>query len=516
MKPKTPARPAAVALLFTVAGCSLAPGPKVPAVTADLPDEYSSIASADAVEAGASDEALQWWSAFDDPDLNRVIDSVLVANFDLAEAVARVEQARAQARIAKASYFPAVGASASASEQNTPANTGFGSQFGGLGGAPGDTTTAPTIDRFDFTTYSASIDFSYELDFWGRVRNDARAAGSDFMATTADLEAARIGVISTAIATYFEIVDLRARVTVATETVDVLGEREALAQTRYDRGLITSFELYQVRQDLRNTQAALPQLQTALADAEGRLSVLLGRYRSDLDALLPGTLAPSLPTTGVASGVPVDLLNQRPDVRAAAERLDAARFRWGARRAELLPSLSFSGSIGLQNSDPDGLFDADQWFRNLVANLTAPIFQGGRLKANVDAAEAQFEQAAAAFGRTVVTAVHEVEVALTQLSNEGRRYIFLTSQLEEADASLDLQASRYAAGVAGYTDYLDALRNRLNVESTLAGAGREYALARLAVHRAVGGAWTEADQAPVTEWVKGRAGTHNNPSGVNR
>ena len=312
-----------------------------------------------------------------------------------------------------------------------------------------------------------------------------------YLASESDYHAARIGVLAETITTYFEIVDLRRRTALAQETVDVLLERVALAETRYDRGLVTSFELYQVRQELRNTQAALPQLESQLVNAEGRLAVLLGGFRSKLDAILPDSLAPMPPADQVAAGVPADLLLQRPDVRAAGERLEAARFAIGARRAELLPSLSFSGTIGLQSADVDGLFSVDQWFRNLIGNLTAPIFQGGRIRNNIALAHANFSQAAAAYGRTVVTAVHEVEAALAALDNEGRRHEFLQSQREEAASSVSLQSLRYASGVGGYTDYLDALRALLNVESTLTGARRDLALARLAVHRALGGEWTE-------------------------
>ena len=174
--------------------------------------------------------------------------------------------------------------------------------------------------------------------------------------------------------------------------------------------------------------------------------------------------------------------------------MEAARYAIGARRAERLPSLSFSGTIGLQSADVDGLFNVDQWFRNLVGNLTAPIFSGGRIRANIALAEESFNQAAATYGRAVVTAVHEVEAALATLANEGRRHEFLQSQREEAAASVALQSRRYDSGVGGYTDYLDALRALLNVESTLAGSRRDLALARLAVHRALGGEWTRPEE----------------------
>lgn len=480
--------PAAILLApaLVVSACSFAPSPSVPEPVADVPESF--------VESALPGDykAREWWRVFADPVLDAVIDSVLVSNFDLAEAVARVREARAQRGIARAGLFPALQASATATDQNTPANAGFGEQFRKLaGGEDGELPGGVEFpDRLEFTTYSLGADFAWELDFWGRARNDAKAAGAQYLATESDYHAARIGVVATAIATYFEIVDLRRRTTLARELVGVLLEREELTATRYERGLVTSFELYQVRLDLRNVQAGLPQLETALTDAEGRLAVLLGGYRSQLDQVLPDSPAPAALSDPVAAGVPADLLFQRPDVRAAGQRLDAARFTIGARRAEMLPSLSVSGTIGVQSSDADGLFKADQWFRNLVGNLTAPIFQGGRIRSNIALAHARFSQLAAAYGRTVVTAVHEVEAALAALANEDRRHAYLASQREEAQASADLQSERYEAGVAGYADYLDALRTLLNVQSTLSGASRDLALARLAVHRALGGDWT--------------------------
>ena len=492
MKHVRPRRVGTLALLASV-GCSFAPDPELPRPAADLPETFLESDTASAYE------PLEWWRGFDDPMLDALIDSALVSNLDLVEAVARVEQARAQSGIAWADLFPQIQAAADVSKTSQPANTGIGGAFRGL---TGDSTPAnPTLDRFNFTTYSASLGFSWELDFWGRARNDGRAAVADLMASQADLHAARLGVLSETISTYFQIADLRERVGLTSETVDVLEERETLTETRYDRGLVSSLEMYQVRLDLRTVQASLPQIETQLADAEGRLAVLLGRYAGRVDSLLDEDLDPIQSLDPIDTGIPADLLLQRPDLRAAAERLEAARFRVGARKAQLLPTLSLSGSVGQQSSDVGGLFDAGQWFTNLIAGLTAPIFQGGRLRNNVKAAEAQYVQLAAAFGRAVLTAVYEVETSLVRYERERERYSFLTSQREEAQASADLQGQRYAAGVADYTDYLDALRTLLGVQSTLSSAGTDLGLARLAVYRGLGGGWTEEGTQPVLGFV---------------
>ena len=491
--------------VLLLSACSLAPGPSLPEPVAQMPDDFSA-----RLQPGTY-EPLEWWTTFRDPVLDAVVDSVLASNFDLAAGVARVQQARARARMARADLFPSVGASAAVNDIDTPTDAGIGAQIQALGlGSPGDTIAGFALpERIELTTYSVSADFAYELDFWGRARNDARAAGSEYLASESDFHAARIGILAETITTYFDIVSLRRQTELAGEAVDVLLERESLASTRYDRGLIDSWTLSQVRQDLRNTQAGLPQLETQLTSAEARLAVLIGGYREDVEALLPEALAPEPAADPVPAGVPADLLFQRPDVRAAGQRLDAARYSIGARRAQLLPSLSLSGSIGLAGADAGELFNAQQWFTNLITNLTAPIFQAGRLRNNLALAEGRFDEAAAAYGRAVVTAVNEVETALAGLENETRRHAFLASQRDEALATRDLQSQRYESGVVGYTDYLDALRTLLNVEAALAGATRDLALARLAVHRSLGGAWAAPEAVPEPRMVPASGKSEN-------
>lgn len=489
-----------VALLGMTAlagGCSLAPESRTPAPVAVVPDSYQ-----EAELAGAY-EPVRWWAAFEDPVLDGLVEEALDDNLDLKEAVARLMEVRAQERMAESALWPVLSGSAQASQQSSPANTGtFGALGGGGGGEPSDTTggsggdggsdgedgIAPP-DRFSITTYTASLALAYELDFWGRVRNDARAASLDALAAGGDLQAARLGVIGQVIQTYFEVVDLRRRIEVAVELVDLLTERVELAEDRYARGLVSSFELLQIRQDFRNTQAGLPLLEAQLADAEGRLSVLLGDFSGPLtpatDSVLPRLVLDPVPT-----GLPAELLVQRPDVRAAALRFEAARYRIGARRAELFPSISLSTSLGVQSDEPGGLLDVmEQWTRNLSAGLTAPLFQGGRLRAQVDAAEATYLRLGAVFSRTFLTAFREVETSLEQYEEQRQRYAFLRAQAVEAEASVTLQARRYRSGVGGYTDYLDALRTLYQVETSLSQAGRDAAMARLAVHRALGGGW---------------------------
>ena len=455
-----------------------------------LPDEFTG------TEDAGSYEPLEWWKTFADPVLDRVIEAALDSNFDLAEAVARVKQARARERIVKAPAFPLLQPSADITDIDIPTNAGIAAQLDEVGLGP-DVYSDFGIelpDRLDLTTYTLGVDFSYELDFWGRNRNDALAAGAERLAQEADYLTARMGVLAETVRTYLEIVDLRRQRKLAGENVEIFRQREALAEFRYDRGRIDTLALYAARQTLRNAEAGLPQIEALLADAEGRLWVLLGGYRSDLEEMLPDSLAPATALEPVPVGIPADLLAQRPDVSAARQRVEAARYTVGARRADMFPSLSLYGSIGLQSTEGGEWFDPDQWFRNLSFNLLGPVFQGSRLRSNVDLAEARLDEAAAAYGRSVVTAVKEVEAALARLEAGRRRHVLLASLADEALAENALQEQRYVSGVGEYEAFLTAAQNLLGAQSGLAAAERDLGYARLALHRALGGAWTVRDR----------------------
>lgn len=440
-------------------------------------------------------QSFAWWRAFEDSALDQVVDAALASNLDLAQAVARVGQARARARVAGALQLPTVQAALGATTFDAPTNAGIGAQLDelGLGAELYDSFGVRLPDRIGLSTYALGGDFAYEADFWGRNRNAALSAGAQRLASEADYRAARIGVISETVATYLEVVDLRGQRALAGQVTDVLDEQAALTRERYDAGLADIRELYAVERTAIDAQANLPRIDAGRAEAEARLWVLLGGYSADLDDLLPESLTPITPLQRVPSGIPADLLVQRPDVNAARQRVEAARYALGARRAALLPSLSLSGSIGLESSNSGDWFDPDQWYRNLSANLLAPVFQGGRLRGNVALAEAQLDEAVAAYGRSVVTAVNEVDAALTALQANRHRVSLLTGFADEAAAEAALQERRYRSGVGDYSTFLAASHHLLGAKSTLARGKRDLGLARLALHRALGGGWTVAD-----------------------
>jgi len=474
------------AIACALSGCvSLAPGEKTPEILSTVPDAL------DVEGAGEPYSPDSWWTAFEDPILDALVEEALENNLDVAQSVARLEQVRAQARLAQSRQFPSVDASFSASESSTPI---AGSAFGEFGGAG--------LSRIENETYSPSVSISYELDLFARNRNDAAAARRDAIASAYDLQSVRLASAAEVISTYFEIVNARRQIELVVLSTDVLEDRSDRTETQFERGLADSFELYQIRQQLRATQASLPQLESGLSDAENRLSLLLAKYPGDIDEQLARPLLPRLVFEPVPAGLPSQLLARRPDVAAAWARLDAARLRIGARRAERFPQINLSGALGGQGDDISGAFQfADNWTRSLAANVVAPIFNAGRITANIRTARAQYDEAAATYASTVLRAFQEVDSAASDYEDQRRRYRIVTTQLTEAELSLDLQKRRFESGVGTYVAYLDALTTVYQVQADLSAAAQATALSRLNVHRALAGDWAPTIQPVKPEMV---------------
>ena len=478
----------------------MTPSMPTPEAEDDLPATFAPAPGDTMLPAAAADtarvNATRWWTAFGDTTLTTLVDTALAANFDLAAARAQVDALAAQFRIARAPLFPSVTASGQGTYQNQPANTGIGGAIGGGGGdgngSGGQAPQQSFPDRFEFSTYQATLGLSYELDFWGRVRSQRSAALNQYFATAADLQTARISVVSQTIATYAQIATLQQQVRLSQQGIDLLEQRLSITEDRYARGIASSFQLFTVRQSLEAARSEQPDLERRLYDSRTRLATLLGRFAGEQRAFLPDSLAPSLDLSDVPAGLPADLLMQRPDVRAAARRLEAARQQIGVARAELLPSLSLTGQGGTQSSALESLLDLDQRFASFAAQLTAPLFQGGRLRANIDAAEARYRQQAAAYQQTVLTAFQEVKAALVAYDKQRRRYRDVQRQVTAAEDAFQTQQDRYTRGVGDVLALLDAERALVQARTRRAAARLAVVNARLALHRALGGSWTEA------------------------
>lgn len=467
----------ALALSAALSACiSMAPKQRIPENVAQLPTAYA------AADATGEYRPAAWWRTFEDETLDALVAEALRDNLNIAEAAARVERARAQARLAGSALFPAIEASGSTNYSDSPLSGSALGEFG-IG-----------FDRLVIENYSLGLGASYEIDLFGRARDDWRASRADMLAAREDFRAVQLATAAEAISTYFEIVDARRQIELALLGADVLDDRVERTEERYQRGLVESFELYQVRQQLRDLEASLPLRESALDGAEGRFAILLRDYPESLKARLAGPLRPRLVFEAVPAGLPSELLAQRPDVAAAWQRLEAARLTIGARRAERFPSLGINGTAGAQGGQPGNATNFNSnWAVSLASGIVAPIFDGGRISANVKVARATYDERAAAYARFVLNAYREADFAIGDYQEKRQRYRLIMAQLADAEASRDLQARRYQSGVGTYIAYLDALRAVYQVRSSLSEAGRDVALARLGVHRALGGDWAMGD-----------------------
>ena len=478
-------------------GCAMTPA--VPATDAadSLPDVYdstpfrseldSTAAAIDPPAVPTAQSIALWWQEWGDERLNTVVDSVLTANADMRIAAARVLEVQEAFRITRSARLPAVQATADGSRQNTPTNIGATGRFSeSIPGFP---------DRFDVTQYSASLGLAWELDFWGKARASSRAALSQFIATKAEYEAARMGIVSETISAYFELLDLREQIRLADEQLSLLDERLEVTRDRYRRGLVTSFEWYALQQQADEARAARPMLDAQYVAARGRMAVLLGGTAETVEAMVDLESAPLASGAHLPDVLPSELIQARPDVAAAAARMEAARQMVGVRRAEQFPSFSLTAAGGTQSSDLADLVNtSSQRFWLFGGSLTAPVFASGARRAAVRQAWAQYEQAAAAYEKAVLTAFQDVSGAMAGFTAEDQRLQAVVSAHQAARASDVTARDRYLRGVGSYTALVDARLNELRTRTALSAAIRSSALARLNVYRAIGGDWL-----PVTD-----------------
>jgi len=467
-------RGAASAALLALAACSV--GPKYHRPDVPVPEAYR---SPDATKEVASIADLGWWQMFKDPVLQQLIRETLSANQDLAAATARVDQARALAGVSRAAFWPQIG---------LRANYTFGQQMSNnYQEQLGTTATrgpAPNIGIFG--------ELSWEIDLWGKVRNASAASAADLMAA----EAMRRGVVITLVAevarTYVELRQLDLQLRISTDNVALRKGTLDIFTDRSEGGIGNNLEVSRARADLAATAATIPETRRLIALRENQLAVLRGLPPGPVprgpDTALP--LPPALPL-----GVPAALLERRPDVLGAEQQAIAANARVGVAVANRLPSLSLGGIIGLASPSFPSLFSANSLAWTVGGGLLQPLFEGGRLMFEQEAAEAVSDQRVAAYRQTVLTAIREVTDAAVSVKEFGAVRREREVQVAAAREGQELAMLRYQGGVSSYLEVLDAQRWAFQAELELLDATRNELASAILLYRALGGGWEIAPPA---------------------
>ena len=460
-------RGACVAALLAVAlgGCA-AVGPDYSEPQLAVPAGWSAGTGTDAMDAVL---LARWWHGFGDPVLDRLVADALAANLDLAQARARLREARARRGVAGAALAPSVDASLSGSRSRSSGQSGSGSTR---------------------ELYSAGFDASWELDVFGGLRRSVEAAQADLEASVESLSDTRVSLAAEVALNYIDLRTAEQRLAIAEESIASRGENHQIIRWRQQAGLVSELDLAQATTDLESTRAVLPPLRTAVIEAKNRLAVLLGRNPGELESLVHADRPIPLAAAEIVAAIPADTLRQRPDVRVAERRLAAQTARLGEAEAARYPSFRLSGSLGLEALELDALADRDANTRSLFGGITAPVFNAGRIAANIEIQDALVEQARLAYRAAVLAALEEVENALTAVANTDARRAKLAEAAAAARTTLAIAEYRYASGLADFLSVLDAQRTQLSLDEQLAGSTGELARAQIRLYKALGGGWS--------------------------
>ncbi len=461
----------AASLLLATTGCVAAPAHKAPDVDLNIPASWQQEESRPL----AAPPAGAWWLTFHNERLNAIVQDTLAANHDLRAAVARVEQAAAAARMVSADLKPVVGAGLSANRQRQ--------NFVGFP-IPGQESEILTTTA---TRFGLSIDVAWEVDLWGRLRAGARAALADFTAAAEDMEAARQSLAAQAARSWFAVVEAQEQVHLAEQTVASRRESAAQVRGRYELGLRPSLDLRLAESTLADAEALVARRRSRLNGRVRRLEILMGHYpagrllEGSEDVILP-TAPPSIP-----AGLPTDLLERRPDLRAAASRFTAAQQRVLVARRALYPRLILTGSGGTVSNQLKDLVSGDFAVWSLLGGLTQPLFQGGRLRAGVDQADAGRDETMELYAGTLLRAFAEVETALVDEGRLREQEEALTRSTAELAAALRLARDRYTRGVGDYLTVLESQSREFVARSSLLAVRRERLTNRVDLFLALGG-----------------------------
>ena len=415
--------------------------------------------------AGQAPLVADWWSAFGDPVLDRLVAEALERNLDLRQAVARLAEARALASAQRGSALPSL-------------------DFGAAG-ARSRTISPATGKPYDATSHEQLFSAAYEVDLWGRVASLTAAAASDEQATQAARSAVALGVAAQVASAYIGLRQLDAQLDLARRTLVSREKSLALTRARENRGYGSLLETAQAEAELRATAQQIPQIEFAAQRLERALNVVLARAPGAVERgrplleLMPG----QLPDTGLPSA----LMRRRPDIASAEFQVAAADARLAAQRAQLLPSLNLAASIGAAGST---ILQGDPFtVWSLGGSVLAPLFNGGRLRALVEASASRRDQALIGYERTVLTAFSEVETQLAALASQRAQLVQAEAEQLALGRALAIAERRYQTGYASYLDALLAQRNLFAVELQVIGLHAELLTTQIGLYKALGGGW---------------------------
>ena len=424
-----------------------------------------------------------WWKVFDDPVLNSLVETAYEQNLPLRIAGIRILEARARLGIAVGRQYPqlqqASGEIAAIQQSDNAPNTAAANKF--------------------FYDFQAGFDTVWELDIWGRFRRGVESADAGLSASIADYDDVLVSLLGEVAATYSLIRTFQERLEFARQNVQIQTRSLQIADARFRGGAVTELDVAQAKSLLRDTEARIPELETGLRQGQNALSVLLGMPPGDLQGLLGGIKPIPKAPPEVAIGIPAELLRRRPDIRRAELEAAAQSAQIGIAKADLFPAFSLTGSFGLESSAKGGiqsnkagfsdLFNSNSFTYFVGPSFEWPILNYGRLKNNVRAQDARFQQLVVSYQETVLRAAQEVEDALVAFLRSQEQVKFLADSVKATRRSVDLSMIQYREGTISYNQVLDSQQFLVQQEDRLSTVRGDVARNLITVYKALGGGW---------------------------
>jgi len=418
----------------------------------------------------------QWWAAFQDAELDSLVARAVAGNLDVKMAEQRILEARAQKAVAEAGYYPTVSASSQATRAHIPTT---------LGRLPGGNT----VDFFD-----VGPSLSWEVDLFGKTTRTVEAADASVGASIEDRRGALVTLLGELGNDYVSLRAAQLRLDIARHNVDAETEILDLTRAKQSGGLGSELEVAQSEAQLDTVRAAIPQLETTIVQQGNAIAVLLGLDPGALTAELSqaGALPPAPPMLPAA--LPSDVVRNRPDIRAAERQLAAANAQIGVAEAARYPSLTLNSQVALAGGTLHQMFSGAAALWVASASIKQPIYEGGKLDANVRSAEASAEEARLNYKKTVLTAFREVEDALVAYEAEQRRHKDLVAARNASRRALDRATSLYKAGLGDFINVLDGERNLYSAEDAVAQSDQTLTQQTVSLYKALGAGWQAGEQ----------------------
>jgi len=454
----------ALALALLLAGCAVQPDYQRPEL--ELPQAWKE-------SAPRPERDTAWWHVYGDPTLDRMIGEALEQNTDVLVAAARVDEARALLGQVNSALKPQVSAGAAAGRSLSSAATGL---------------FPPGVER-ERSDYLGTLAVSYEVDIFGRLRAASAAARADLAASEAVRDAVRLALTARVAASYYSLTALDAQVEVTRRALKLLEEALALQRRRREAGVISEYDYRRLEAETATIRAQLPPLERQRDLEEAALAALLGRSPRAVfeDAVARSALPETASAVAVPSGLPSDLLLRRPDIVEAEQQLVASNARVAEARAAYFPTIRLTGALGSESAQLSDLFTGPAGLWSVAASLTQPLYAGGRLDAQRDAAQARERAALAQYQGAVRNAFREVRQSLAAQARAREAFEAQSVRVAALEESLRLARLRYTNGLASLLDVIDAERETLDALSARIDALRAQRVAVAGLYQALGG-----------------------------